>query len=225
MVQQQTASQAVATAETASETARDAFVAARRQEILDAARRAFIARGFHATSMQQIAAESGVSAGNIYRYFPNKEALIASVCEGCGEAARQMFASASAQFDSPNAALGALGDAIWADIPSAESRDQTLLELETLLVAARNPDVGELQKRSAQVVIESLTDLVAGAQAADEIDSALDARGFATMLYALVVGMQQLQIQLGDDADAATVWATQRQLLAPFERRPTAGAD
>ena len=97
MVQQQTASEAVAIAETASETARDAFVAARRQEILDAARRAFIARGFHATSMQQIAAESGVSAGNIYRYFPSKEALIASVCEGCGEAARQMFASASAK--------------------------------------------------------------------------------------------------------------------------------
>ena len=74
-------------------------------------------------------------------------------------------------------------------------------------------------------MIESLADLVAGAQAADEIDSALDARGFATMLYALVVGMQQLQIQLGDDADVASVWATQRQLLAPFERGATAGGN
>ncbi len=196
---------------------RDAFVAARRQEILDAARRAFIARGFDGTSMQQIAAESGVSAGNIYRYFPNKEALIASVCEGCDDDARAMFAQAAEMSISPNAALSALGDHVWAQMGTDGQREQTLLTLEALLVAARNPEVGDASKRSAQTVLDGLTGLVEGAQAGGEIDADLDARGFATVLYALVSGIQLLQLQLGDDANSAVVWETQKRLLAPFE--------
>ena len=48
----------------------DAHRAARRRQILDAARRRFVRNGFHATSMQDIFAEAGLSAGAVYRYFP-----------------------------------------------------------------------------------------------------------------------------------------------------------
>lgn len=53
----------------------------RREEILDAARRCFARNGFHQTSMQQICAEAGMSPGNLYRYFPSKEAIIAGIAE------------------------------------------------------------------------------------------------------------------------------------------------
>ena len=53
----------------------------RRSEILDAARRLFSRMGFHQTSMQQICAEAGMSPGNLYRYFPSKEAIIAGIAE------------------------------------------------------------------------------------------------------------------------------------------------
>ena len=62
---------------------REQFLEARRAEILEAARQVFVAKGCDAASMQQIAKAAGVSAGNIYRYFPNKEALIIAVCEHC----------------------------------------------------------------------------------------------------------------------------------------------
>ncbi len=48
----------------------------RRDHILSAAERAFIRQGFHATSMQAIAAEARMSAGNLYRYFPSKDAIV-----------------------------------------------------------------------------------------------------------------------------------------------------
>ena len=53
----------------------------RRTEILDAAERCFARSGFHQASMQDICGEAAMSAGNLYRYFPSKEALIAGICE------------------------------------------------------------------------------------------------------------------------------------------------
>ena len=47
----------------------------RQDEIITAARR-FRASGFHAASMSQIASEAGLSVGQIYRYFSNKDAII-----------------------------------------------------------------------------------------------------------------------------------------------------
>lgn len=50
---------------------------ARRREILAAASRLFRARGLHATGMREIAAELGMTAGNLYYYFPSKQDLLA----------------------------------------------------------------------------------------------------------------------------------------------------
>lgn len=53
--------------------------AMRRQAIADGAIRAFRRKGFHAASMADIIAESGLSAGAIYGHFASKDELIASV--------------------------------------------------------------------------------------------------------------------------------------------------
>src|SRR3954451_18066752 len=53
----------------------------RRAEILAAAQRCFVRSGFHQASMQDICAEAGMSPGNLYRYFPSKEAIIAGIAE------------------------------------------------------------------------------------------------------------------------------------------------
>src|SRR5277367_3106811 len=52
----------------------------RRQEILAAAERAFVRHGFHAATMGHVAEEAGMSAGNLYRYFPGKESLVEGLC-------------------------------------------------------------------------------------------------------------------------------------------------
>lgn len=48
----------------------------RREKIVSAARRLFIANGFHATGVAQIARESGIAVGQIYRDFSSKEAIV-----------------------------------------------------------------------------------------------------------------------------------------------------
>jgi AcrR family transcriptional regulator len=52
---------------------------ARREQILDAAKRCFLRDGFHETSMQDLFAESGLSAGAVYRYFPGKTDMIRAI--------------------------------------------------------------------------------------------------------------------------------------------------
>lgn len=59
----------------------DAYRLARRTEIIDAAIRAFARRGFQATSMAEIIAESGLSAGAIYGHFASKTDLVLGVAQ------------------------------------------------------------------------------------------------------------------------------------------------
>ncbi|MEV5979407.1 TetR/AcrR family transcriptional regulator [Streptomyces sp. NPDC052114] len=52
---------------------------ARRRQILDGAALCFARNGFHATSMQDVLKEVGLSAGAVYRYFRGKDELIAAI--------------------------------------------------------------------------------------------------------------------------------------------------
>jgi len=66
--------------------------AARRTEILAAACRCFAREGFHATSIADIIAESGLSAGAVYLYFRSKTEIIAAVVEMSLSTADELFA-------------------------------------------------------------------------------------------------------------------------------------
>lgn len=50
--------------------------AAARTRLYDTAIRLIGSRGYEATTMRDIAAEAGVSVGLLYRYFPNKQAVV-----------------------------------------------------------------------------------------------------------------------------------------------------
>jgi TetR/AcrR family transcriptional regulator, transcriptional repressor of aconitase len=66
---------------------------ARRRQILDGARRCFAVNGFHATSMQDVLKEAGLSAGAVYRYFRSKEEIVAAVAAETLESVRESYAT------------------------------------------------------------------------------------------------------------------------------------
>lgn len=49
--------------------------------ILDAALRLFSTQGYRGTSIREIAAEAGLSTGNVYHHFPDKEALFRTLLD------------------------------------------------------------------------------------------------------------------------------------------------
>lgn len=74
----------------------DEHRASRRDQILDAALRCFTERGFQATSMADIIAASGLSAGAIYRYFDGKREIATGVAKrAVGTSAADVLARAA----------------------------------------------------------------------------------------------------------------------------------
>ena len=60
----------------------------KRRQIVDGARQVFLAQGYDAASMGEIARAAGVSKGTLYVYFENKEQLFDAIVmqESCGQA-------------------------------------------------------------------------------------------------------------------------------------------
>jgi AcrR family transcriptional regulator len=54
---------------------------AKRRQVMDGARKVFLAQGFEGASMNDIARVAGVSKGTLYVYFQDKERLFAAVVE------------------------------------------------------------------------------------------------------------------------------------------------
>jgi TetR/AcrR family fatty acid metabolism transcriptional regulator len=57
------------------------LAAARRDQILDAAAAVFAERGFHVTTIKDIAKAAAIADGTIYNYFANKTALMIGILE------------------------------------------------------------------------------------------------------------------------------------------------
>jgi AcrR family transcriptional regulator len=65
------------------------MIAARRGQILDAATSVFAAKGFHRTTIRDIATVAGIADGTIYNYFENKTALLLGILDRLNQTERR----------------------------------------------------------------------------------------------------------------------------------------
>ena len=86
-------------AEKPDEAALSPRVREQRERILVAAQHCFVKYGFHAASMANIAEAAGMSAGLIYRYFPNKSAIVLAIIERQSEIELEDIRALSASMD------------------------------------------------------------------------------------------------------------------------------
>ena len=63
---------------------------ARRNQILDAATKVFAEKGFHPTTIKDIAKEAGIADGTIYNYFDNKTALMLGIFDRLNESDKRV---------------------------------------------------------------------------------------------------------------------------------------
>ena len=98
--------------------------------------------GFHAASMAQIASTAKMSVGQVYRYFPHKEAIIEAIVERIVNRKLQWMV------DEPRAPLDLhlLATRIVQEDPS--ERDDRILLLEVNAEATRNPVVADIVREA-----------------------------------------------------------------------------
>lgn len=83
-----------------------------RQRLLQATERLVYAGGIHATGMDLIVRTSGVVRKQVYRLYPNKDALVAAALRARDERWMQWFVAASSRAQAPRARLLAMFDAL-----------------------------------------------------------------------------------------------------------------
>jgi AcrR family transcriptional regulator len=116
-------------------------VEARRQQIVDAASTCVRRAGFHGASMAEIAQVAGLSVGQIYRYFENKEAIVAAIVAKDIAEMRDKFSKLQS---SGEPLLEAVIDGCSQAVDENYDLERSALMLEVLAEAARNPRVAAI---------------------------------------------------------------------------------
>jgi TetR/AcrR family transcriptional regulator, repressor for uid operon len=156
----------------------------RRAEILAAAQRCFVRSGFHGASMQDICAEAGMSPGNLYRYFPSKEALMAGIAE-------RDRAEVGAQFARVDLAQGlfnvleGMAHHYFAKYPM----ERVLLCTEVMSESRRNAEIARISAAFDADVRKWLSDMLHAGAARGDIPSDIDFDRVITMLMIITDGL------------------------------------
>jgi TetR/AcrR family transcriptional repressor of uid operon len=156
----------------------------RRSEILAAAQACFARSGFHQTSMQEICAEAGMSPGNLYRYFPSKEEIIAGIAERDRAETAQQFAAvdrAGNFFDG----LAGLAQHYLVE----RTMEEVALCAEIMAESRRNAAVARIYQDMEADVRARFIALLRSAAERGEVRRDLDFDGAVTVLFALADGL------------------------------------
>jgi TetR/AcrR family transcriptional repressor of uid operon len=156
----------------------------RRAEILAAAQRCFVRSGFHGASMQEICAEAGMSPGNLYRYFPSKEALIAGIAERDRAEVGQSFARADLSQGLFNVLEG-MAHHYFTRWPM----ERVLLCTEVMAESRRNPEIARISAAFDADVRTWMKDMFRAAAERGDIPGDVDFDGVITMLMLITDGL------------------------------------
>ena len=127
---------------------------AQRTRILDAAQICFEKSGFHCGSMATIAQTAEMSAGLIYRYFENKNAIILAIIASQLEIIRQRIRDLRAAED-----LGAgLLDYFDSQCDPARQQISVALFLEMSAEATRDPEIAQAVREFDETILAEFTD-------------------------------------------------------------------
>lgn len=148
----------------------------RKAQILDAAEDCFRRKGFHCSSMAQIAAVAGMSPGHIYHYFKKKEDIVIAIVARERSGLDVLLREASAR-SGESSIVEALAQqaAKFASLHKELSRAS--LAMEILAEAARNPAIAAEVRRDdealRQAFLSALGDASRRSQARQEMVAAL----------------------------------------------------
>lgn len=164
----------------------EAHLAARRQQILDAARTCFLRNGFHMTSMQDVIAEGGLSVGAVYRYFKSKNDIVEAIAEQYATQVSDLLVALVADpdrslVDVMEGAVGVIDVNIGPDGPMR-------LAVQVWAEALRDDRVGEIAKRVYDRLRSNFVTVARRAAETGELPTDTDPEAAGSALFSLVIG-------------------------------------
>ncbi len=164
----------------------EAHLAARRQQILDAARRCFLRNGFHSTSMQDVIAEAGLSVGAVYRYFRSKTEIIAAIAEGYAIEVKHVLGDLPV--DRGHGLSEVMQRAVEVIDANVGPDGMMRLAVQVWAEAMRDPAVAAVARQIYGTMRGNFVQLAQRAIRAGELPADADAEAVGATLFSLVLG-------------------------------------
>jgi TetR/AcrR family transcriptional regulator, repressor for uid operon len=153
---------------------------AQRSRVLDAFENCIQRAGFHRTTMQDVAKEAGMSAGNLYRYFPSKDALVSGMIGRDRERFGADFREV-AQSEDVMGSFIALGRKHFTETPRA----RCIQFMEIWAEASRNPVVADMCNAVDREINDYMVAILEAAKASGQIPASVDSASTITVLSAM----------------------------------------
>jgi AcrR family transcriptional regulator len=184
-----------------------------RKKIVEAAYSLFLQKGYHKTTMEEIASLLGVTKPAIYQYFPGKEDLYAAVAEHGRE---ELAAILERSFN--NRDLRA-GSEIMFDTLARYTPQFNSMYSEMMLLAAHNERIRDLLRQDRIEDIRIVEQFIARQQGTGLISGKLDSRVLAIACDALVNGLL-IDIMAGlDKEEAKKIWIAAVTQLTSMDKK------
>lgn len=182
----------------------------RRGQIVEAALACFIVSGFHQTGMRDIADAAGVSLGNLYNHFPNKQALIAEIAAMEALEKQDLIDALTA-----NPAGPAVRDFAERYLRLCERPEDVSLTAEVLAEAARDAELARLFAANRHRLASALADALRRGAEQGDIDNGLPFAACAHWLLDALEGCAVNRALLGAQLDDVDISALIDKLLSP----------
>src|SRR5215212_6775811 len=169
-------------------------------QILEAAIACFAKRGFHQTSMHDISADAGISVGLIYRYFANKEAVIAAMADSHKKEIHDLLERARRA----STLLESLEILFTAHCCENSPKVQSAFVVDLYAEASRNPQIADLVRDVLDTAMEGVTDLIARSpEAKSGAAHGLKPDELAELIFAVARGMLMRDVLQPQEMTAA----------------------
>ncbi len=179
----------------------------KRQEIIDRAYALFYDGGFHATGVDAVMADTGISKRTLYKYFPSKEHLIEAVLDHYGaQIDAKMVTPAFARSSDPRERILALFD-VRREMMEANDCLGCLAMKAAQEYKGKHAGIEAIGLRASQFLEQSMAELCAAARLSDP---AVRGRQIAMLLQGAVLTAQMR----GDTSVFTDARAAAERLLA-----------
>ena len=182
--------------------------------VLDAARRIFLARGYHAATLEQIADEAGFSKGVVYSQFESKGDLFLALLEA--RIAQRAAENAKVAESLPDGDLLALIDHFTRGDQATPGWQ--LLVIEFRVYAARDPVLSRRYAAAHARTVDALAGVLATVCARSGQAPAIPPRRLAELALALSVGTALEQAANPDALGGGRVAEQIARALEPLAR-------
>jgi TetR/AcrR family transcriptional repressor of nem operon len=159
-------------------------------QVVERAMHAFWARGYEATSVQDLVAATGIGRGSIYAAFGDKRGLFLSALRHYDARHRGDWTDGLRETTSPRAAILRAFDQVVDAVIGGRRRDGCLLVNTALELSAHDPEVAGIVADGLRGMERFFADMVREGQARGEIAERLDPGETAQVLLALLAGLR-----------------------------------